>query len=43
MVIIENVNKTFGNKHVLKNISAKLYKGKCNLLLVLAVVVNLCL
>jgi phospholipid/cholesterol/gamma-HCH transport system ATP-binding protein len=33
MVIIENVNKTFGTKHVLKNISAELYKGKCNFII----------
>ena len=33
MVIIENVNKTFGTKHVLKDISAKLYKGKCNFII----------
>ncbi len=33
MIIVENVNKTFGNKHVLKDFSAKFYKGKCNFII----------
>ena len=30
MIKLENVNKTFGTKQVLKDISANFYKGKCN-------------
>ena len=30
MIKLENINKTFGTKQVLKNISANFYTGKCN-------------
>jgi phospholipid/cholesterol/gamma-HCH transport system ATP-binding protein len=30
MIEIKNIYKSFGEKHVLKDISAKFYKGKCN-------------
>ncbi len=30
MIKLENINKTFGTKQVLKDISANFYKGKCN-------------
>jgi phospholipid/cholesterol/gamma-HCH transport system ATP-binding protein len=33
MIEVRNINKTFGEKHVLKNISASFEKGKCNFII----------
>jgi len=33
MIEVKNINKTFGEKHVLKNISANFEKGKCNFII----------
>jgi phospholipid/cholesterol/gamma-HCH transport system ATP-binding protein len=33
MIEVRNINKTFGDKHVLKNISASFEKGKCNFII----------
>lgn len=33
MIEVKNINKTFGEKHVLKNISASFEKGKCNFII----------
>ena len=41
MIEVRNINKTFGEKHVLKNISASFEKGNAILLLVPVVVENL--
>ncbi|MCX6187771.1 MAG: ATP-binding cassette domain-containing protein, partial [Bacteroidetes bacterium] len=33
MIEVKNINKTFGEKHVLKNISASFENGKCNFII----------
>ncbi len=33
MIEVKNINKTFGEKHVLKNISANFENGKCNFII----------
>jgi phospholipid/cholesterol/gamma-HCH transport system ATP-binding protein len=33
MIEIKNISKTFDDNHVLKNISAKFYPGKANLII----------